>query len=274
MRGRVLPCVAGLVAVALAGWAGPPPGYVLQWSDEFNGEALDAAKWHIRTGPRGNAVNTADAISERGGHLVITTYTDGHTNFTGFIDTQNAFERTYGYFEARIAFQTGGGAHSAFWLQSPTVAAVGNPEVNGVEIDIFEHRHLDTRGRIISDGGSSALHWDGYGDQHKKKVMEYKNLGVASGFHTYGLLWTSNRYRVFIDDKLRWSVDGPISRRPEFIRLTSEVDRIDSPGQSPWSGPSPAAGYGHLSGSTNQMLVDYVRVYAPAPPPWPARQIP
>jgi beta-glucanase (GH16 family) len=257
---RALLYAGGLFGIVMAGWAAPPPGYVLTWSDEFNGSALDAAKWHVHTGARENAVNTAEAVSETGGNLVITTYTAGQTYFTGFIDTQHTFERAYGYFEARIAFQTESGTHSAFWLQSPTVGVVGNPEANGVEIDIFEHRHSDRKGKIISDGGDSALHWDGYGASHKKNVIEYKNLALASGFHTYGFLWTSNQYLVSIDEKLVWSVDGPISRRPEFIRLTSEVDRSD------WSGTRPAEGYGDRSTSTNKMLVDYVRVYAPTPP--------
>jgi beta-glucanase (GH16 family) len=260
MRIRDLQCVVALFGSALAGWAGPPPGYVLTWSDEFNGPALDASKWRVHTGARENALNSTNAVSETGGNLVITTYTDAQTNHTGFIDTQNTFAQTYGYFEARIAFQTQSGTHSAFWLQSPTVGVVGNPELNGVEIDIFEHRHSDKHGKFISDGGDSALHWDGYGTSHKKKVIEYKGLDVSSGFHTYGLLWTSNQYRVTIDDKLVWTVDGPISRRPEYIRLTSEVDRSD------WSGQSPKEGYGTLSGSVNKMLVDYVRVYAPSPP--------
>jgi len=260
MKFRVWPCVAVFLWGASTGWAGPPPGYALQWSDEFNGQALDSSQWHVHTGARGNAFNTGAAISESGGNLVITTYTDGRTNFTGFLDTQHTFERAYGYFEARIAFQTQSGTHSAFWLQSPTVGVVGDPAANGVEIDIFEHRHSDRKGNNISGGGDSALHWDGYGASHKKRVIEYNDVGADSGFHSYGFLWTTNQYCVYVDDKLVWSVDGPISRKPEFIRLTSEVDRSD------WSGKEPKDGYGNLAASTNKMLVDYVRVYAPPTP--------
>src|SRR5205814_5940728 len=60
--------------------AAPPPGYVLVWSDEFSGTALDLTKWgHLHPGQARdgrNAVQAIDAVSVSGGNLVIRTYSD------------------------------------------------------------------------------------------------------------------------------------------------------------------------------------------------------
>ena len=66
--------------------AAPPAGYVLVWSDEFEGTFLNTNKWeHRLPGPRNDAINTSNAVSLSNGVLTITTYTEGGTNFTGMI---------------------------------------------------------------------------------------------------------------------------------------------------------------------------------------------
>ena len=57
--------------------AAPGTGWQLLWSDDFNGAALDQSKWDVTTGPRRQAVNTADAVTVADGALTITTYTAG-----------------------------------------------------------------------------------------------------------------------------------------------------------------------------------------------------
>jgi hypothetical protein len=51
-------------------------------------------------------------------------------------------------------------------------------------------------------------------------------------------------------------VNGPISKAPEFLILSSEVKDKD------WAGTIPPGGFGRRASSRTRMLVDYVRYYA------------
>lgn len=250
-----------VLSCVLACPAAPPPGYQLRWSDEFNGDSLDTNGWNIETGRRHMAVNTAAAVCVTNGCLVLTTYSEGGINYTGFIDTKRKVLNGYGYYEASIQFSNSPGNWSAFWLQSPFIQhtnSLDNP-TNGVEIDIFEHRRVDAKQSDWTDGGDHALHWNGYVKGiHKQGTFSDRNLGVASGFHTYGLLWTTNRYAFSIDGRVTWTTNYPVSSVKEFVLLTSEVN-----GKS-WAGDVPAGGYPGRDQSGIKMFVDYVRYYAPA----------
>ena len=256
------------MAMTLLAHAAPPPGYRLIWSDEFNGARLNKAKWeYARNGWRNSAYNTPAAVSVTNGCLVITTYTSGGTNFTGFIDTKNRFEAGYGYYEASIEFSNAPGQWSAFWIQSPwmmnvqpngTLGNTNNSPGNGVEIDVFEHRCVDARGHNWINGGDHALHWNGYGPHEHDAVWSSRNLGVGNGFHKYGFLWTTNSYTFYVDGHVTWATRSyMISSVPEFIRLTSEVQ------SNSWAGTVPPGGYPNKAGSQIKMYVDYVRYYAP-----------
>ncbi|MBI5386846.1 MAG: glycoside hydrolase family 16 protein [Verrucomicrobia bacterium] len=238
-----------------------PPGYKLAWADEFDGTSLDDTKWgHRDLGKRRDALNVREAVTVSGGRLAITTYTQDGKHHTGMICTRDKFERSVGYWEARIQFQDSPGEWSAFWIHSPTMGrSIGDPAAAGMEIDVIEHRVCDQKGRDISGQGQLTLHWDGYGKDHKSKGQMTQDLGLGSGFHTYGLEWTEAEYRFYIDDKLTWTAPTPVSKRPEFIILSSEVKNKD------WAGNIPEAGYGPRESSQTKMLVDYVRFYERVP---------
>lgn len=257
---------------AVRGNAAPPPGYTLKWADEFNGNSLDLHNWeYARNGWRNLAYNTPAAVSVTNGCLVITTYTQNGTNFTGFIDTQHKVLHSYGYYEASIEFSNAPGQWSAFWLQTPwmmnvrrdgTLGNTNRNPANGVEIDIFEHRCVDGRNKNWVNGGDHALHWNGYGPGEQNAVWQSRNLGVGTGFHTYGFLWTTNKYTFSVDGKVTWATGAHlISSARQFIRLTSEVQSHD------WAGNVPPGGYPGKADSQIKMLVDYVRYYAPAAGP-------
>jgi beta-glucanase (GH16 family) len=261
MKTRVALAISSCLLTSLfAVHAGPPPGYQLKWSDEFNGNTLNTDYWNIETGRRDSAVKTAAAVSVTNGCLVLTTYTENKTNYTAYIDTRKKVLNGYGYYEASIQFSNTHGNWSAFWLNSPYINrtnSLNNP-TNGVEIDIFEHRQGDGNGHNWVDGGDHALHWNGYAKGlHKSSEFSNRKLGVASGFHAYGLLWTTNSYTFFVDGRPTWTTNFLVSSVDEYVLLTSEV-RDHS-----WAGDIPKGGYPHLAGSNIKMLVDYVRYYAP-----------
>ena len=245
--------------------AAPPTGYSLTWSDEFSGSSLDLTRWGYRlSGARYDAINTSSAVSVENGNLVIRTYTDAGTNYTGMIGTQNLFAQTYGYFEARIDFNGSPGMWSAFWIQSPTVGnPIGNVAVAGAEIDIAEHRVSNTSNTDANMGNkiTQALHWDGYSTSHQTVNNISGNLGLATGFHLYSVLWTPDGYTFYVDGTQSWASTSGISQRSEYLILSSEVRNNN------WAGVIPGGGYGSLATTTTNMTVDYVRVYAVPEPP-------
>jgi beta-glucanase (GH16 family) len=245
--------------------ANPPAGYELVWADEFNKPSLDTKKWdYWLLGLRRDAFNVTNAVSLDGSNLVITTYSDKGTHYSGFISTSSTFRPHFGYLEARIQWGDTNGTWSAFWLQSPTMGRDhGNPSASGSEIDIAEHRYVDDKGKLINDQIQPNLHWNGYGQDSKSVGGNNYGNGLGSGFHIYGLLWTPEYYSISIDgtEVRKWNFADnhvPISNSPEFFILSTEVDATSTK----WAGSIPADGYRSLSNSTTKMRVDYVRYYA------------
>jgi beta-glucanase (GH16 family) len=230
----------------------PGSGWQLLWADEFNGTSLDTSKWAVASGTRRNAVNTPNAVSEGGGYLTITTYTSGGTNYTGFLGTYNSFDATYGYREASIDFQGSPGMWSAFWEQSPTIGnPLGNPAAAGAEVDNVEHRATDGT-NDLSNKAESNVHWDGYGANEKSAGSGLENnptgTPLEGHFHLYAVQWSPTGYQFYIDGVQVWSTTQGVSKRSEFIYLTSEVQN------NSWAGSIPAGGYGDLSTSQTKMV--------------------
>ncbi|MDI6447752.1 family 16 glycosylhydrolase [Anaerobaca lacustris] len=223
-------------------------GYKLVWSDEFDGETLDLSKWDYRgLGPRRNAINVKETVSLDGeGHLVLTTKRVGDAWHTAMIGTQGKFETTFGYFECRVRLQEQIGHWSAFWLQSPSLGdPLGDPATAGTEIDIFEYLRKD------GDRVHHNLHWDGYGEHHKRAGTTVTVPGLGEGWHTFGLLWTEAEYVFYVDGHQTWRSDKGVSHRDQYIILSLEVGT--------WAGDIAQAEL------PDHLYVDYVRVYKKAP---------
>ncbi len=224
---------------------GPPShDYKLVWAGEFDGKVLNKDKWSYRLlGPRGGATLVADCVSLDGkGHLVITTRRNGNKIETGMIGTEGKFEAKFGYFEARIKFQTEPGHWSAFWLQSPTMSNVGDPKNNGVEIDIVEYFKTD------KDAMFSNIHRDGYGQEHKKIGSRHTNTALAKGWHVVGMECTADGYHFFLDGEQVWHTATAVSHVNEYIILSLEVGE--------WAGDIAKAML------PDSVMFDYVRVYS------------
>ena len=249
------------LALAASVEAAPPAGYYLVWADEFNTNAIDTTQWTRVTGARRDAVNATNTVSLNGSNMVITTYTSNTTHYTAYVNTSGKFLVRYGYLESRIDYNDSPGEWSAFWMQSPTMGKyIGEPELSGLEIDICEHRFVDSSAANLDGKVQHTFHWDGYGADHKSSGKLTSDLGLGSGFHTYGFQWTPTNYNFFINGANTWVPSTsavPISAHSTYILLSSEVE------DPSWAGNIPVAGYGTLSNSTTRMVVDYVRYYAP-----------
>ena len=243
-------------------FAAPPAGYYLAWSDEFDEASLDTTKWdYWLLGNRRDAVNTASAVSLNGSNLVITTYTSGGVHYTAMVANDGKFRSRYGYWEASIKWGDSNGMWSAFWFQSPTMGTyLSDPVASGSEIDDAEHRYVDGSGNNISIQVQVNVHWNGYGGSAASSGSGNVGSGLASGFHTYGFLWTPNSYSFRIDGTQVYNGgSAPVSHSTEWAIFSSEVDDTSTT----WAGFIPAGGYGDLASSPTKLTVDYARYYAP-----------
>lgn len=275
----VVVCAAALAAPTGSGTLAEAQAQVgiPTWADEFNGTSLDLARWGYRaTGPRHDGTLTPDAVSVSAGALNIKTYTEASRHYSGMISTQMiaaaGFEQTSGYFEARVKFNSRVGQWSAFWLQTPTMGnPMDDPETAGVEMDIAEHRTRCVTApyptapatcganKDISNRTQNALIWNGYGTGSLASVKLSSALtGLGNGsWHTWALRWSSTALTFYYDGTATWSQSSPISRRSQYIILSSEVGAF-------FAGAIPPGGYGSRLTSTTNMQVDYVRVWATA----------
>ena len=173
----------------------PVKGYHLFWSDEFNGNELDFSKWNYRSQKDNEVYFTKDASRLDGkGHLVLTVNKKGDSICAGMIATENIINFKYGYFECRARLAHTFGTISDFWLLSPLInEPEGNPETDGVELDIFEYNP-----HAMIDKVGHWLHYGGYGDNHKVAGPVWGQLiNTPDDFNTVGLEWTDTSYNTF-----------------------------------------------------------------------------
>ncbi|HTV43118.1 MAG TPA: family 16 glycosylhydrolase [Candidatus Sulfotelmatobacter sp.] len=249
----------------------PPPGYYLVWDSEFTGTSLDTTKWGYRLpGAERDAYDTPNAISFNGSNLVITTYTEGGTNFSCQLYTEKKFESKFGYWESDIEWGDSNGTWSAFWMLPPsqtysasTYIDLDEPQVSGSEIDICEHRYVDGSGDDIDPYIQVNLHYyDGSTTEKNDpgSPLSPSSGGLQTGYHTYGFLWTANAYSFLIDGSQVYTAPtSPVSHSCEYALLDTAVDDTSTT----WAGYIPSGGYGSQATSPTQMKVAYVRYYAP-----------
>ena len=219
----------------------------LVWSDEFDGTQLDQTKWTIVEDKRREATNCKEAITVSDGYLHINTFTKDDRHYTGMINTEGKFEAAYGYWEMRVKFDDQSGTWSDAWLYSHDVAhKVGDLDKIGMEIDIFEHRKYDSNRKDISGLVNHALHWDGYGDQHKNVATDSP---IKDGFNIFGLEWSKNKYQFFINGVKVWEV-SPVTAKPLHLIFSTEVQY-----ELGWTQPL-LKEYKHET-----MTVDWIRFY-------------
>ncbi len=215
----------------------------LVWNDEFDGAKLDASKWQIPPeAVRRSGWWSPKTISLDGkGHLVMSTLKEGDKYLDGCVRTLGKYEKAFGYFTARMQIQKQHGHWSAFWLMGPSVGRVGNDGRDGTEIDIMEKPWIDDR-------VNHALHWDGYGKEHRSQHFIATVPGLMEGFHTFSLWWTPEEYVFYVDGKETWRTKaGGVCQVPLYLKISDEVGT--------WAGDI------HTAKLPDQFLVDYVRVY-------------
>lgn len=238
--------------------------YVLTWSDEFDGENIDDTKWdkpesNRRNNPDGpdGWWDKEDSYLDGKGNLVIRVRkidnknddSDPYDYSTGAIRSEGRFQQKFGKFEIRCHLPEQAGWWVAFWLHSPTVGNVNDSGEDGTEIDIFE-------GFGYTDRLNFALHWDGYGEDHKSENFKKTIDGIRDGFHTYTLEWTEEEYVFLVDNTVVWRTKaGGVSKVPAYVKVTGELSTESWATNEQWSNDPELATF------PDYFIVDYVRVY-------------
>ncbi len=272
MRGHL---VVGLLALGVVGVAACGAGEVgswqLVWSEEFDGDALDAGTWEpmIGTGaayglPHGWGNNEQqyytdlpDNLSVEDGWLNITAREQQHMGWSytsARIRSMGGFEARYGRIEARIALPSGAGIWPAFWML-PTDSPYGGWAAGG-EIDIIESVNT-------ADTAYGTLHFGGQWPNNTANGGTL-NLGgdVGGEPHVFAIEWEPYQMRWYVDDvlyssltyNLWWSENAPGHPLAPFDSPFHLILNVavggDFPGPPNGGSPFPMT-----------MEVDYIRVY-------------
>ncbi len=221
--------------------------YTLTFADDFNGDKLNKAKWSLcpeyERQDVGGFWNDECVSLDGNGNLVLTAkINEKAIPISGAIRSRGKFEQEKGYFEIRCKLQNASGFWGAFWLMCDGANHVGNGAINGAEIDIFES--FD----VYGGGINHALHWDGYGKDHKTNSKSVYNKDLYDGeYHTFSLLWTDEEYIFYIDGEESWRLEGNVCNKKCYLKITTEFGS--------W------AGRYVLPQLPDSITVDYVKVY-------------
>lgn len=242
-----------------------------------------------------------DSILVRNGNLELVAFTDPATgqNRSAYIQTGSAFrsrhpdnipearlasgywgnfEQAYGYWEARLKMSSMPGMWNAFWVHSYGMVDVENdpnkvnhPEIYGAEYDLVENAAV-RQGAPAAHQASTAIHANGYADYHRATAVHTTTSGYGPSysnpdqFHVYGLLWTPDTAKFYIDGNLIHTVTDPmmVSKVAQVAILSNEIGAggaLFPDDGSNFFGYVPSGGYGSRDTSNARLVADYVRVW-------------
>lgn len=243
-------------------------GWVLAWSDEFNGKngsSPDSLKWTFEVGGNGWGNGELEYYTDRPqnarlehGHLVITARHEDYSGADGIgrnytsarLKTEGKFSITYGRIEARIKIPRGQGVWPAFWMLGSDIAQVGWPKCG--EIDIMEN--IGREPTVVH----GTIHGPGYsGGKGIGSPFSLRHGRFADHYHVFAVQWEPNVIRFYVDHNLyatRTPSDLPpgtewVYSHPFFLLLNFAVG-------GGWPGAPDSS-----TRFPQRMLVDYVRVY-------------
>ena len=230
---RALYCLIGLslLGATPAGAAPDAKGWQLVWVDEFDGRAIDRAKWNYDVDCWGGGNDERQCYTDhrrnaqvRNGKLIITARKERATG-PAFPDTQRTDSKKaratatkeyssarlvtrgnaawrYGKIEVRAKLPKGQGTWPAIWML-PKSDHYG-PWARSGEIDILEAVNLGVTCKDCAGGRENrilgTLHFGDSWPGNKLKGSEIALPGAADDFHVFGVIWEAGR--------IIWTVDG------------------------------------------------------------------
>lgn len=241
-------------------------GYSLVWNDEFEKDGPpDPEKWSFDVGNHqwynGELqayTNRKDNVYVKDGHLYIIArkQKDGEREYTSArVTTSGKKSWKYGYFEIKAKLPKGKGSWPAIWML-PDSQKQGRRWPECGEIDIMEHAGCNEDRIVFSL--HSAKH-----NHTRNDTVQYSTTreveGVCSSFHTYGMEWTPDFIKYYVDDILLC----------QYNKTDDKEDMTEAawPYDQPFYLILNIAVGGSMGGEVDEkslpyvMEVDYVRVY-------------
>ncbi len=219
--------MAGAAFIAAPGWlraqtSSDLPAPLLQadeewrlsFEDDFNDEDRFRRTWErMRIGGDGhptmrypeNVVVENGELDLRLGHQV-----DPKRPFTGGYIRSRTFRQTYGYFECEMRIASEAGVNNAFWLISDR-ALQGDTHF---ELDVAEVKYPN----VVQ---VSARRWSPVKKVLAASYRSHRHLDDA--FHRYGMLWTENRFRFYVDDFEVFDAPNDFAHTPALLLLSNAV---------------------------------------------------
>lgn len=269
-------------------------GWVLSWSDEFNGVELDAEKWVQEIACWGGGNDEKQCYTDRvdnvelvNGLLRIVALRESFTGpnnpndsqqrtqpyTSGKILTQGLANWRYGRVEFRAKLPEGQGTWPAVWMLGGSGVYGDTWPLLG-EIDIMEAVNLGARcddctGSDGENRTSSALHFgNNYPDN--RSTMDRTNLAdnenPADAYHVWAVEWGEGQIKWFLDGNLystktndQWfTAAAPENENAPFDESFYLIINLAIGGNY----PEPLNETGIAKSSLpNQFLVDWIRVY-------------
>ena len=237
----------------------------LVWSDEFDGTDLSSDRWLFETGAHGWGNNELqnyvanDNIEVSEGTLKVHAKKLDESQAVGSYSSvrlNSKSDFTYGRMEirAKIPEHKGNGIWPALWMLGSDIGTVGWPACG--EIDIMEYVSFEPDQMHFSIHSTANNHTKG--TQITSGPISLDT--IEEEFHNYGVLWTSEYLKFYIDD-----IDN--------VKLTFNRPSPATTDSWPFSKPfyfliniAVGGNWGGLQGVDNSifpatMEVDYVRVY-------------
>ena len=255
----------------------PPQGMTLTWSDEFDGEDIDAANWEHELGGNGWGNDEAQTYTAddknsyvEDGHLFIVAYKEGAAGYSSArLKSENLQEFTHGRIDVRAVLPYGQALWPAIWMLGANFNDPGVSWPRCGEIDIMELKGQQP------DRIHGTAHWgkiDQWGGHPASTGITFAELGTnfSDEFHVFSLDWTP--------DTMKWLVNDEVFRQ-FATNTTLEDPPYNDPndemffGQNPFNLPfffilNVAVGGTFVGGYPDEttvfpqyMAVDYVRVY-------------
>jgi len=238
----------------------------LFWSDEFNYKGLpDSTRWAYEVGGHGWGNNEKQYYREKSlensfvsdGKLHIVALKKDFENLgytSARLTTYKKCSIQYGKVEVMAKLPEGKGTWPAIWMFPES--ARNNKEKWPLcgEIDIMEHVGRDPN--VLH----TSLHSQLYNHVKGTQVTHFEKLpDVFNTFHKYGIEWTKDYIKFYIDDKLFFGTNkgenGRVSTnegwpfdKPYFLILNLAIG-------GNWGGEIDDTIF------PNEMQIDYVRVY-------------
>ena len=268
-----------------------PAGYQLVWNEEFTSQASLYSNWTFEEGGHGWG-NAEEQYYCPGGYYTPTlqqtaSVSDGTLKIKAFKLQQGPYPGndchyisarmntkegwTHGYIEMKAKLPLKLGSWSAFWmLLKDGPSYVMNEPEPGAEIDIMEHVPADDPHAIYFSAHSynataAATHNGGRNSGYVDPVSGVKysycqsgNVSDASQWHCYGMEWTHEFIKGFIDGVQYFYVPNPTPSSVDLRTWPFDQEmylKLNLAVGGSWGG-TPAADF---NGETFE--VDWVRVF-------------